>query len=79
MHVDLLYAMQNRTSKWLRLRERQKTFINSLTHMISIESQNIAYSKEACRHAGKQASRHAGSFTHIKGCSSPVFHTRVHR
>lgn len=50
MRVDLLYAMQNRTSKWLRLRERQKTFINSLTHMISIESQNIAY-----RQTGKQA------------------------
>lgn len=49
MRIDLLYAMQNRTSKWLRLRERQKTFINSLTHMISTESQNIAYSKEACR------------------------------
>lgn len=49
MRIDLLCAMQNRTSKWLRLRERQKTFINSLTHMIGIESQNIAYSKEACR------------------------------
>lgn len=49
MRIDLLYAMQNRTSKWLRLRELQKTFINSLTHMISIESQNTAYSKEACR------------------------------
>lgn len=49
MRIDLLYAMQNRTSKWLRLREPRKTFINSLTHMISIESQNIVYSKEACR------------------------------
>lgn len=71
MRIHLLYAMQNRTSKWLRLREPQKTFINSLTHMISIESQNIAYSKEACRQAV--------SFTHIEGCSSPVFYTRVHR
>lgn len=70
MRIDLLCAMQNRTSKWLRLRERQKTFINSLTHMISIESQNIAYSR--------QADRQAGSFTH-NGCSSPVFYTRVHR
>lgn len=49
MRIHLLYAMENRTSKWLRLREGQKTFINSLTHMISIESQSMAYSKEACR------------------------------
>lgn len=49
MRIDLLYAMQNRMSKWLRLRELQNIFINSLTHMISIGSQNMAYSKEACR------------------------------